>query len=59
MINKFQESFNNIFKKYNSVITVEKGDFILETDLVNLQKVFFSLEITKVVYLKLLLIFLL
>ena len=41
MINKFQESFNNIFKKYNSVITVEKGDFILETDLVNLQKVFF------------------
>jgi NADH-quinone oxidoreductase subunit C len=44
MINKFQESFNNIFKKYNSVITVEKGDFILETNLVNLQKVFFFLR---------------
>jgi NADH-quinone oxidoreductase subunit C len=44
MTNKFQESFNNIFKKYNSVITVEKGDFILETDLNNLQKVLFFLR---------------
>ena len=44
MTNKFQESFNNIFKKYNSVITVEKGDFTLETDLNNLQKVLFFLR---------------
>jgi NADH-quinone oxidoreductase subunit C len=44
MTNKFQESFNNIFKKYNSVITIEKGDFVLETDLTNLQKVLFFLR---------------
>jgi len=44
MTNKFQQSFNNIFKKYNSFVIVEKDDFILETNLINLQKVLFFLR---------------
>ena len=44
MINKFQKEFNNIFKKYDSVINLEKNDLVLETNLSNLQSILFFLR---------------
>lgn len=44
MSHKFETTFNNFFKNYQSSITLEKNDFILETDINNLQAVLFFLR---------------
>jgi NADH/F420H2 dehydrogenase subunit C len=44
MNNKFITNFNNIFKKYNLSITVDKDDFTLETTPKDLENVLFFLR---------------
>lgn len=44
MTNKFETTFNSFFKNYQSSITLEKNDFVLETNIDQLQNVLFFLR---------------
>ena len=44
MSHKFETTFNSFFKNYQSSITLEKNDFVLETNIDHLQNILFFLK---------------